>query len=269
MSFIQTYFHTNKQRFKDEFVSLIKFIAILLTFTTFLYKPFNVPTGSMVPNLLIGDFLVTDKFSYGYTRFSLPFALPFIKGRVLKFGEPKQGDIIVFNNPKDVPTDLLGRAVSLDGVGKDYVKRLVGLPGDKIQMINGILHINDKPVKLERIEDFQLDSTNGHFKNAKVPHFKETLPNGVEHTIIKIAPFGMGPYDNTEPVIVPEGYMFAMGDNRDQSSDSRDTTRLGLVPQDQLIGKVIFVFFSTEAKWFQPIKWLTGIRFDRLVHWAN
>jgi signal peptidase I len=194
---------------------------------TFLFQPFNIPAGSGKPTLLVGDYIFVSKYSYGYTRYSFPFSPPLslFAGRVFA-SEPQRGDVVVFRLPKD-PTI-------------DYVKRVIGLPGDRIQMINGLLHINGEPVKRERIEDF-ID-TNDSGRQVHVKQWRETLPNGVSHPTLDL--IDNGSYDNTKEYMVPPGHYFMMGDNRDNSSDSRVENAVGYVPFDNLIGRVEIIFWS-------------------------
>jgi signal peptidase I len=232
----------------EEFIKSI-IIAVLLAVTvhTVAYKPFNIPSGSMKPTLLIGDHLFVSKFTYGYSHFSLPFSPPLFSGRILG-KEPKRGDVFVFRGPHDP--------------GTDYIKRVVGLPGDRIQMKDGILHINDKACPLERIEDFHdIDEDTG--ESVVVPQYIETLPNGVKHRIIKYDPFGTSPYDNTQVYTVPEGHFFGMGDNRDRSSDSRVLKGIGYIPYEYIVGRAEIIFFSTTARLWEVWKWPTGIRYKK------
>lgn len=261
-----------KLKYTLEAKSLGKFIAGFLIFSSLFFKPFNIPTGSMIPNLLIGDFLVVNKFSYGYTRYSMPFGteIPWFKGRI--FAEnPKLGDIGVFHNPNDPePFGILG--LKLWPSAKDYVKRIMGLPGDRIQMKKGRLWINGKECPIRRIEDFPYETPSG--KIVMVPRFVETLPNGVEHTYIKYIPFGEAhPFDHdpahssddTPEYVVPENHFMIIGDNRDGSLDSRFMNdRVKFISYDHLMGKVAFVFFSTSAKIYDVFKWFTGLRYERV-----
>jgi len=177
--------------------------------------------------LLVGDYIFVSKFSYGYNRYSFPFSPPLalISNRVFA-SEPERGDVVVFRLPKDPSTD--------------YVKRVIGLPGDRIQMINGLLHINGTPVKRERIEDFVETEDNG--REVHIKQWRETLPNGVSHATLDMIENGF--YDNTKEYLVPAGHYFMMGDNRDNSSDSRVENAVGYVPAENLVGRAQIMFWS-------------------------
>jgi len=149
----------------------------------------------------------------------------------------------------------------------DYIKRLIGLPGDRVQVKEGILYINDKSVTLERVEDYHTVDKEGRL--LVVPQYIETLPNGVKHRILKSAPFGQGRLDNTPVFTVPEGHYFMMGDNRDNSSDSRVMEMVGYVPFENLIGRAEILFFSTEAKWYEFWNWFFALRYNRLFGIIN
>lgn len=261
------------EKFWKEFKSLTKFIIGFLIFSSLFYKPFNIPTGSMIPNLLVGDFLVVNKFAYGYTRHSLPFGadINWFEGRIMP-EDPKLGDIAVFNNPNDPePFSILG--IKLWNSSKDYVKRVMGLPGDRIQMKRGRLWINGKECPVQRIEDFPLLARSG--KTVMVPQYVETLPNGIKHTFIKQVPSGEArPFrhdpehssDDTPEYVVPEGHFMIIGDNRDDSLDSRFMNdKVKFIPFNNLMGKVSFVFFSTSAKWYEFWNWFTNVRFERIM----
>ncbi|SDF14874.1 MULTISPECIES: signal peptidase I [Thalassobaculum] len=218
--------------------------AIALGIRTFFYEPFNIPSGSMIPTLLVGDYLFVSKASYGYSRYSLPLALPLIPGRVL-FTPPERGDVVVFKLPSDNSTD--------------YIKRIVGLPGDTVQVKGGILHINGAAVKRRQIEDFQPE--NGA---RPVAQFIETLPNGREHRILELSDTMSA--DNTPVYHVPAGHYFAMGDNRDNSRDSR-FPEVGPIPEQNLVGRADILFFSHDgdARLWEVWKWPFAIRYGRLL----
>ena len=213
---------------------------------TFLFQPFNIPSGSMIPTLLVGDYLFVSKFSYGYSRYAFPFGMGFFSGRI--FGsEPDRGDVAVFRHP---PTNR-----------DDFIKRLVGIPGDRIQVINGHLHINGDPVTRRRIEDHVSRDFQGSVR--RVPQFAETLPNGRTY-VVREGQSDRGPADNTGEFVVPPGNYFAMGDNRDDSNDSRSW---GFVPRENLIGRAEIIFFSTDgsAGWLEPWGWIQATRFNRIL----
>jgi signal peptidase I len=225
-------------------------VIIALMVRTFAFEPFNIPSGSMIPTLLVGDYLFVSKFSYGYSKHSMPFSLPVIPGRVFE-SEPERGDVVVFKLPSDT--------------SQDYIKRVIGLPGDTVQVKEGRLYINNKMVERERIEDYIL--TDGGGRSAAVPQYIETLPNGRVHRILEM--FGdQGPSDNTEAFTVPEGHFFMMGDNRDNSADSRAfAARFRFVPIENLVGRAEFLFYSKDSS--QPVYDLSSIRFDRLFQGVN
>lgn len=222
--------------------TVIYAVLIAMVVRTFAYEPFNIPSKSMVPTLLVGDYLFVSKLSYGYSRFSLPFGLPLFDGRIFA-AEPERGDVIVFKLPSDDKTD--------------YIKRLVGLPGDTVQVVAGVLHINGEPVERRRIEDY-VDPDSGR----SYLQYLETLPNGTSHRILEESDHGA--LDNTPPYRVPEGHYFMMGDNRDNSLDSRAS--VGFVPAENLIGRADILFFSTDgsARLWEVWKWPTATRFSRI-----
>jgi signal peptidase I len=190
------------------------------------YKPFNIPSGSMASTLLIGDYLFVSKFAYGYSNYSFPFSPNIINGR-LWGSQPKLGDVVVFRPPHDPKTD--------------WVKRLVGLPGDHIQVIDGYLYINGQ--KAELISQGSTVWYDQYGRKHDADLYIETLPNGVQHKILKEKPFGEGARDNTQEFTVPEGFYFMMGDNRDNSDDSR---AIGYIPYKNLVGQANIIFYSTE-----------------------
>lgn len=226
---------------------IIHALILALIVRTFFYQPFNIPSGSMKDTLLIGDYLFVSKFSYGYSRYSIPFGLPLFSGRIWG-GEPRRGDVIVFKLPRDNETD--------------YIKRLIGLPGDSIQVLNGIVYINGNPVPRERIGDYVSSDRYGNV--TRVPKYRETLPNGVSYDVLDLVPDGFS--DNTPVYEVPQGHYFMMGDNRDNSTDSRVLSQVGYVPYENLIGRADIIFFSIEedAYFWQVWKWPWSIRWERL-----
>ena len=220
-------------------------VVIALAVRTFAYEPFNIPSGSMKPTLLVGDFLFVSKFSYGYSRYSLPWSLPLIDDRILN-SEPERGDVVVFKLPSDTKTD--------------YIKRLIGLPGDRIMVRGGILHINGTPVQREELGEREVP---GAFGPQSVMEYRETLPNGRQHLIREISDDYV--LDNTREFVVPPDHYFFMGDNRDRSQDSR-TAQVGFVPAVNLIGRAEFLFFShnSSSKWWEVWRWPAVIRFSRI-----
>ena len=227
---------------------VVQALLIALVIRTLLFQPFNIPSGSLIPTLLIGDYLFTSKYTYGYSKHSLPFSPPIFSGRIWG-GEPKRGDIAVFKTPKDNSTD--------------FIKRVVGLPGDRIQMVNGILQINGKAVERKRIADYE---TNDLYNRAtKVPQYEETLPGGVTHRVIE-ADGDNGYWDNTNLYTVPAGHFFMMGDNRDRSADSRDDAVVGYVPFENFVGRAEIIFFSIDERssaW-KIWDWPWSVRWSRL-----
>jgi signal peptidase I len=221
-------------------------LLLALVIRSFIFQPFSIPSGSMRPTLLEGDYLFVSKFAYGYSHHSLPFSPNLFAGRIWS-AEPIRGDVAVFKFP---PNPKL-----------DYIKRVIGLPGDKIQMINGVLNINGVPVKREKngvIDDVDVTEEMG-----PVDVYRETLPNGVSYDTLDINPNSST--DNTREFVVPEGHYFMMGDNRDNSSDSR--LSVGFVPAENLVGRAKRIFFSIDGG-SSPLeiwKWPSGVRTERLL----
>ena len=225
---------------------IVQALLIALVFRTFLFQPFSIPTGSMMPTLLIGDYLLVSKFSYGYSRYSLPLSPDLFEGRVFA-DEPERGDIAVFRLPSNPKLD--------------YIKRVVGLPGDTIQVREGTLFINGEAVPRVAAGTYEIESRFGA-GSIEVPVFIETLPNGVSYRTLDADPNGPG--DDTEEFTVPEGHYFMMGDNRDNSADSRFT--VGTVPFENLVGRAQVIFFSIGdgASALEVWRWPTSLRPGRI-----
>jgi len=211
-----------RNQFKNiKSIALAVFIALLIR--SFVAEPFNIPSGSMKPNLLVGDFIFVSKWTYGYSKHSLPFSLPIIPGKF--FSEfPNRGDVVVFKTPQDNRTD--------------YIKRVIGLPGDKIKIINGAIIINDDLIIKKRIDDF-ID-INKQGSGIRIRKYQEYFFN---HEIEVLDITDNGIVDNTALFIVPESHFFVMGDNRDNSQDSRFINSVGYIPIENLVGKAQFIFF--------------------------
>ncbi len=236
--------------------TIVYAVLIALLVRTFAYEPFNIPSKSMLPTLLVGDYLFVSKFSYGYSRYSMPLSLPLVPGRVL-FTPPERGDVAVFKLPSDNRTD--------------YIKRIIGLPGDEIQMREGRLYINGNLVERKRVADF-VDSSEAGIP-VRYYQYIETLPNGRQHFILELG--DDGGLDNTPVYRVPPGHYFAMGDNRDNSLDSRvlnnprtGSAGVGYIPAENLIGRAEFLFFSIEpsAAFWEVWEWPTAIRWGRIFN---
>ncbi|HWL83688.1 MAG TPA: signal peptidase I [Roseomonas sp.] len=219
---------------------------------TVAFEPFNIPSGSMIPTLLVGDYLFVSKYAYGYSKHSIPFSPDLFSGRI--FGSlPERGDVAVFKFPRDNTTD--------------YIKRIIGLPGDHIQMRNGRLYVNNQEVPRESLGLYTVE---GDGPRMTVRLFRERLPASpgaqpVQHRILEAS--DEGPYDNTPEFVVPPGNVFAMGDNRDNSLDSRDMDRgVGFVPVENLVGRAEMIFFSVDgsAAWWEVWDWPFAIRWSRL-----
>jgi signal peptidase I len=227
--------------------TIIYAALIAVGIRTVAFEPFNIPSGSMIPTLLVGDYLFVSKFSYGYSRHSMPFSPNLFEGRI--FGRmPERGDVAVFKLPRDNATD--------------YIKRIVGLPGDRIQVRGGILHVNGQAVRRESLGPFTVE---GDGPRITVRRYRETLPGGRGHEILEMQ--DDGGFDNTPEFLVPAEHVFVMGDNRDNSLDSRAMGAVGFVPLENLLGRAEIIFFSVDetAVWWQPWTWPFAIRWDRLL----
>ncbi|WP_336986695.1 signal peptidase I [Altererythrobacter aquiaggeris] len=243
---------------------LLKLALVVVIFRSFIFSPFNIPSESMLPRLWNGDHLLAAKWPYGFTSASLPFGLPLIPGRIFA-NEPERGDVVIFKHPVD---------------GVDYIKRVIGVPGDTIAMRGGQIILNGSPVPKVQIDDFTIPVTPNtgcvyerYFRATAdggvcaYPQFRETLPSGESYDVLD---FGPTPQDDSAPVIVPAGKMFVMGDNRDNSQDSRFPAQpgggVGLVDQDLLVGRAQVMMWSTDggAEWLLPWTWFTAARGSRI-----
>ena len=224
-------------------------LLIALVIRAFLFQPFNIPSGSMKPTLLVGDYLFVNKPAYGYSRYSFPFGLAPIEGRVWA-KEPQRGDVVVFKLPTNPSID--------------YIKRVIGLPGDTIQVRRGQLYINGKAVPRETVGLKEVSGPDG-FEGSMMEYI-ETLPGGAMHSIYEMSDYE--PLDETQPYHVPDGHYFMMGDNRDNSQDSRVASAVGFVPFENIVGRADFIFFSVDgsAHLFEFWKWPWAIRYGRLFN---
>jgi len=230
------------ENIKTLFYALI--IAVLIR--SLLIQPFYIPSSSMEPNLLVGDRLFVTKYTYGYSKHSFPFSPPIFSGRII-FKEPKRGDVIVFKTPSDNRTD--------------YIKRLIGLPGDQIQFIDANLYVNKSEILKSRIS--KNDKIFCGNETIDVETFEEILPNGKKYISVYLKDYS---FKNSDPFEVPDDHYFFLGDNRDCSKDSRFLTSVGYVHKDNLVGKAQFIFFSSDksiGSIFSFWKWKESIRFNR------
>jgi signal peptidase I len=245
---------TEKKSVKNEsWGEVIKTIVYALLIAgvirSLLFQPFNIPSASMEATLLEGDYLFVSKFSYGYSRYSFPFGMIPFSGRILA-SEPERGDVVVFKNARD-------------GY-KDYIKRVIGLPGDRIQMRDGVLYINDEAIPKVATDPYvEYRGSAPH----PVDRYIETLPNGKSYPVLDRLPNAN--LDDTEVFLVPEGHYFMMGDNRDNSDDSRQN--VSYVPFENLVGKAQIIFFSTDgsARYWEIWNWPFAVRYDRLFKFVE
>jgi signal peptidase I len=246
-----------KQPEGESWFETVKTIAyallIAVVIRTFLFQPFNIPSASMENTLLVGDYLFVEKFAYGYSRNSFPFrgwpVGDYFHGRL--FGsDPTRGDVVVFKMPNQNSPDYM----------QDFIKRVIGLPGDRVQMLNGQVFLNGKAIPKEHVADYIGPDEYGIVRN--VARYKETLPSGRSYYVLDLTPNSNE--DNTEVFTVPAGHYFMMGDNRDNSDDSR--MDVGFVPAEDLVGKAEFRFFSIDetAVWYEPWTWPGAVRFRRI-----
>ncbi|GHM58101.1 MAG: signal peptidase I [Candidatus Mesenet longicola] len=220
--------------------SFILVVLVAVLFRSLLFEPFHIPSGSMKSTLLVGDYIFVNKYAYGYSRYSFPFAPKIFKGRIF-YHRPRAGDVVVF------------RPVGKEGI--NYIKRIIGLPGDKVQLIDGDLYINDKKMKYEKITDFVDIDRNDN--KAVVPRYEETIYNGRKYEILKLDGHFNDNTNNTQMYTVPQDHFFVLGDNRDNSQDSR---YIGFVPMENLVGRAEIVALSFKS-WLPP-----KLRLDRILH---
>ena len=242
----------NKNFFKENLITLFYALIIAVIIRSLIIQPFYIPSSSMEPSLLVGDRLFVTKYSYGYSKHSFPFSPPIFTGRIMS-ANPERGDVVVFKTPADNRTD--------------YIKRLIGLPGDQIQFIDSNLFINNSEVLKSRISTDDLIYCGN--KNLDVFTFEEILPNGKKHNTVYLKNYS---FQNSDIFTVPKDHYFFLGDNRDCSKDSRFLTSVGYVHKDNLVGKAQFIFFSSDRSFgsiFYFWKWNESIRFDRFFKKIN
>ena len=242
----------DKNFIKENLKTILYALVIATIIRSLIIQPFYIPSSSMEPNLLVGDRLFVTKYSYGYSRHSFPFSPPVIKNRVFS-SAPQLGDVIVFKTPADNRTD--------------YIKRLLGLPGDIIQFVDGDLYRNNKKVVKSMIS--QNDVIFCGDQTININTFEEKLPNGKAYKSVYLKSFS---FQNSDPFTVPKKYYFFLGDNRDCSKDSRYLTSVGYVHEENLVGKAQFIFFSSDFRIgsiFSFWKWHKTIRFNRFFKKIN
>jgi signal peptidase I len=250
--------HDTKESTASAIGSFLFFALIVLLVRSLLISPFRIPSGSMIPTLKVGDFIVTSKYPYGWSRYSFLFGgyVDYFKGKFGFEGFPERGDVMVFAQPNDTRID--------------YIKRVIGLPGDTIQMVKGRLYINSKEIPLKEVRQEYKDHDGRDAIQGKV--YEVSLPRGektFQYQILKQEPFGQAPLDNTPLVTVPENHVFCMGDNWDGSGDSR--ADLGVVSREYFLGPALFIFFSLNHEniyWYKPWTWFMiplKIRYDRCI----
>jgi len=247
-------FKPKKDKKPEGIGSIIVAVLVALALRTFVAEPFAIPSGSMIPSLLVGDYLFVTKYNYGYCRYSFLFGWPPFKGRVFPH-QPKRGEVVVF----------------MGGEGNEtrYIKRLIGLPGDTVDIKKGVVYINGEPAPQKRIEDYVERTASGRTKS--MAQYLETLPGGVEHLMIREDPQGDRPEDNKGPFHVPEGHYFMMGDNRNHSGDSRYDS-MGYIPFNNLVGPAKLIFFSVDSSIWDLLRvwdWPETFRYKRVFHWIN
>ncbi|OAN59036.1 signal peptidase I [Sphingobium sp. TCM1] len=269
---------TAKSETRDFLWFLAKLGLFVFILRSFIVSPFNIPSESMQPRLLIGDYLLVAKWPYGYSRYSLPFSIPLIPGRILA-STPERGDVAVFKAPPNQKND--------------YIKRVIGLPGDMVAVRGGTVYLNGQAIPKQKVADLVIpvtpnmedaaakegaaspcyrpdfeEAAPGGGNQCRYPQFRETLPGGKSYNVLDLVPDGAA--DDRDTVLVPQGHLFMMGDNRDRSADSRfpavEGGGIGLVPEQNLVGKAMISVFSTDgsASWLLPWTWFTAARWSRI-----
>lgn len=241
----------NHKKWTDGWGFLIIVCVLLpLALRSVFYAPFHIPSGSMKPNLLIGDYIFVNKYAYGFSKYSFPFSPDLFEGRIADDGgkkRPERGEILVFRLPSDTRVD--------------YVKRLVGLPGDRLQVKGGVLYINGEPLPREKMDSFTDEDEEG--RKITITRYQETLPDGKSYQVLDQVE--RGALDNTPEYVVPAKHYFFMGDNRDNSQDSRVLSTVGYVPEENIVGRADIIFFSISAPFWQFWRWFDSVRADRFL----
>jgi signal peptidase I len=267
------------ESWRDTLTLIAQALLIALLIRTFFFQPFNIPSGSMKSTLLVGDYIFVSKTSYGYSQYSYPrrldipyteISIPLLpalfSGRIWS-GEPKRGDVAVFRPPHQTDTD--------------FIKRVIGLPGDKVKMKDGLLHINDKPVEKRPVDTFktvECSQSLEHCVDVTFRRFEETLPGGKKHyTLYRL---GSSEGDTSEEYVVPPGHFFMLGDNRNASEDSRawrcrtkdlSFAACPFVPAENLVGRAVIIWFSGDEQWrlLRPWTWFGHTRLERFFNWIR
>ena len=235
---------SKKNSIKENLKTLLFAVVAAVIIRSFFFEPFSIPSGSMYPTLKVGDYLFVSKYHYGFSKHSFPFSPPIIKDRIF-YNVPERGDVVVFKTPEDNSTD--------------YIKRLIGLPGDRVKILDDVIHINDTPIKRVKVNSEM-------YKFFDVERFNEKLSNGKNYMIYEMAEkISYLDTNNFKEIIVPDDHFFVLGDNRDNSQDSRF---IGTIPKKNLVGKAIVVFLSFDTdigSWWKFWTWYPALRKDRIL----